>query len=378
MSLFRKLVILFGVVMIVVLSATLATVYSESRQSMINLSQQKAISIIQTIDSALLSNVPDYQFEDVLLNLKKQDPNIISFDIYKLNDSLYDIASTNPEKIGTQASPSSVVALGSKKTITSLHGTVMDITVPITGYAGVIYDADVRFSIADDLKSTQTLLMNVLLVGLCAMILAIFSAWLFTREFLSKPVLAVVSAVNDVAAGNLQADLTRFKRRRDEIGQLTDSIDVMVSALRKSIRSMRETADELSKDFDDLVKHGDYTASGALHVSDVITQLSKSVMEQESQLTRLIQRLNVAEVAVGTHGWARSAASREDLLDEWHDWLDTLQKSVDDTQTMGQNLLAVSATSNGQLGAIQQVNHTAARLSQMASELRELIATFEV
>ncbi|WP_067617927.1 HAMP domain-containing protein [Alicyclobacillus acidiphilus] len=375
MSLFRKLVILFGVVMLVVLSTTLAIVYSESRRTIIALSGEKAVSIIQTIDSALLSNVPDYQFENVLLHLKKQDPNIISFDIYKLNDSLYDIASTNPQRIGTQASPSSVVALGSKRPITNLQGNVMQITVPITGYAGGIYDANVKFSIADDLRSNRNLLIQVLLIGISAIILAILSAWLFTREFLSKPVLAIVAAVNDVATGNLHVDLSQFKRRRDEIGHLSRSFDLMATTLRQLMRRMAETAHELSKDFEQLVKHGDYTATGALHVSDVINHVAKSITEQEAQLLSLKSQI---DWTTGGDKVVRSTRrSQVALMEDVGTWLTTVDAVIERTREMADHLQAITSTANGQLGAIQEVNRTAARLSQMASELREQIATFE-
>lgn len=361
--------------MLVVLSATLTIVYSESRRTIVALSAQKAVSIIQTIDSALLSNVPDYQFEDVLLHLKKQEPNIISFDIYKLNDSLYDIASTNPQQIGTQASPTSVVALGNKRPTTNLQGDVMQITVPITGYAGGIYDANVKFSIADDLRSNQRLLVYVLLVGLCAIVLAVFSAWLFTREFLSKPVLAIVSAVNDVATGNLQVDLSLFKRRRDEIGHLARSFDLMTNTLQQLMRRMAETANELNQDFEQLVKHGDYTATGALNVSDVISHVTKSAGEQMTRLAELRDQMN--ETSTG-NVVRMSRGSHANLLDDIARWLRSVHGLIERVHTMDEHLQSVSSTTNGQLGAIQEVNRTAARLSQIASELRELIGTFDV
>ncbi len=382
MSLFRKLVILFGLLSLVILTSTLAIVYSESTNTIVKLSKQKAVSIIETIDSALESNIPDYQFEEVLLHLKQQDPNIMSFDIYKLNGSLYDIASTNPNNIGSKASPTSVVALTKNQTVTTLKGTTMEITAPILGYKRVVYSANVKFSIADDLKSTRTLLIRVLLVGLCALVLAVLAAWLFTREFLSKPVLAVVSAVNDVATGNLQTNLSSSERRRDEIGTLARSFQRMTTNLQQLMSRMAETADELNRDFEQLVRNGDYTSRGALHVSDVIMHVSNSAEQQAERLRQVRQSLSSILADMERKGNDRQGqigllSGNGQLLEIIQSWIASVESAVSSADEMNQSLKGIASTADGQLGAISQVNLTAARLSQMASDLRTLIATFE-
>jgi methyl-accepting chemotaxis protein len=384
LSLFRKLVILFGLFILVILSATLAIVYSESRRSIEQLSQQKAVSIIQTIDSALESHIPDYQFEDVLLHLKSKDPHIISFDIYKLNQFLYDIASTNPNKIGTQSNDQSIVAVARNKTLTSVHGDVMEITAPIHGYGGVIYSANVRFSIADDLKATRVLFVEVLLIGLCALVLSVLAAWLFTREFLSKPVLAIVAAANHVASGTLQVDLSKQLKRRDEIGHLARSFQRMTESLHHLMSSMAETASELNREFEELVSNGDYTARGALHVSDTIQQVVQSVNKQIFLLSSLHEKLsgvlsqmtqNPANHAHGSEGYLSWS---EHVVEDLNEWIALVDKEMTQAKDMMAHLEWVLSSVNGQLGALQHVNHTASQLSQIASELRAIISTFEI
>jgi methyl-accepting chemotaxis protein len=384
LSLFRKLVIFFGLFILVILSATLAIVYNESRRSIEQLSQQKAVSIIQTIDSALESHIPDAQFEDVLLHLKSKDPHIISFDIYKLNQFLYDIASTDPNKIGTQSNRQNIVAVVRNQPLTSLHGDVMEITAPIHGYGGVIYSANVRFSIADDLKSTHILLVEVLLIGLCALVLSVLGAWLFTREFLSKPVLAIISAANNVASGTLQVDLSKQIKRRDEFGHLARSFQRMTESLHHLMSSMAETASELNREFEELVSNGDYAARGALHVSDTIQQVVQSVNKQLVLLSSLHEKLSgvVARCTQNSanpgHGSERHRSWSDNVVDDLREWMAMVDKEMTQTKDMMAHLEWVLSSVNGQLGALQHVNHTAAQLSQIASELRNIMSTFEI
>lgn len=141
------------------------------------------------------------------------------------------------------------------------------------------------------------------------------------------------------------------------------------------MRRMAETAHELSKDFEQLVKHGDYTATGALHVSDVINHVAKSITEQEAQLLSLKSQI---DWTTGGDKVVRSTRrSQVALMEDVGTWLTTVDAVIERTREMADHLQAITSTANGQLGAIQEVNRTAARLSQMASELREQIATFE-
>lgn len=369
MSLFRKLGLLFGFIILVVLSATLALVYFESRTMLINMTKEKAVSIIQTITSEIENNVPDYQFEHVLLDLKSKDPNILSFDIYKLNDFFYDIASTNPNRIGTQSNAQSFTAAEQRKVLAALHGTVLEITAPIQGYHGVPYSAVVRVSVAGDLQSVHSLLAEVLLIGLCAMILAGLAVWYFTREFLSKPVLAVVSAANAVAAGNLQVDLAQSQRRRDEIGSLARSFHRMTESLQQLLGLIAETAADLNREFEELVDAGDYSARGTLHVSDVMSHVAQSVQDQVAYLTRLRDNLELAQVS---RAWSASG------FDDLKEWCSSVDDAIVQAQGIARDLGDVVSTADGQLGAVQEVNRAAARLSEMAVGLGNLIATFEL
>ncbi len=371
LTLFRKLVILFSVVILGTLSATLTIVYFKSRQSIIDLSKEKAVSIVQTIDSALLSDVPDYQFESVLLNLKRQNPDLVSFDIYKLNDFLYDIASTDPRRIGSQASPSSTIALGERKVLTSLEGSTIDLVVPLTGYAGMQYSANVRLSIAADLASLKGLLTDILVAGACALLVAVACAWLFTRQVLSKPLQSMMDAANEIAAGNFSVTLDA-SRRRDELGSLARGFERMARSLQQLIAQMGETAEELYSDFKQLIENGDYTAHGALHMADVLQHVRDGIDRVMASVRQLDGQM--AEATAATSETRRSRTSEPDF----EPMRRTLSRLIEDLTQVMRDLDGLSTTARGQLSAVQQVNRTAGRLSERASELHQLMASFEV
>ena len=309
MSLHRKLVTLVGLIILVILSSTLAIVYVASQSIMVQQAKQNAVSIISTIDSALDSGIPDFQFEAILLHLKRQEPQITSFDIYKLTGYLYDIASTNPRNIGTQASSDGALAVQKNTVITSMKGNVLQIVAPIHVNGKPVYVASVGFSISHDLAVTRQLLFKVLTVGLIALCCAVIATWLFARQLLSRPLLTIVEAANDIAVGNLTVDLSKQSPRKDEIGVLARSFDKMAENLRELISGISQASDQLNQAFKELVASADHASRGALHVSDVMNHIAHKTALQAQHSTTATHSMEDVAAAVGSVAATSAEAS---------------------------------------------------------------------
>lgn len=115
------------------------------------------------------------------------------------------------------------------------EGVVHDFSAPIfEGKAGVVHlgltENRLRHVIA---SVTQTLLLTTMAVAVAGILAAILLTWLLTR-----PILALVQTTQEVGRGNLEARAPHWAN--DEIGDLADAFNRMVSDLEASRRAIIE------------------------------------------------------------------------------------------------------------------------------------------
>ena len=377
MSLYRKLSLLFIAIVMLVLGSTLTVVYTQSRAMMVSQAKQKTVLLIHTINSALEAGIPDYNFEAILLHLSAQNSNIQSFSIYKLNGYFYDIASTDPSKIGSLAPKNEQLLMSQGRTESIMKNNILHIIAPVLINGVTIYSADVNYSLKNDLASTAKLFVQFLVVGIVAIALAALALWGFSKRILSRPLLMITTAANDIAGGRFQVDLGKLDQRKDEMGMLARSFMRMANNLRDVIAGISETSDNLQRSFQELVTSGDSTVQGALHVTSVMEHLRRTVSEQlgyAQALTDLSLRLQ--------HRMNSDAGSEIQLVDAVERDLEELTKLADQLQVRSSELSAglntILATADGQLSWIQETNRSTAKLEALAAELRELTSIFDL
>ena len=391
MSLYRKLALLFIATAMVLLGSTLGIVYTQSRSLIETQAEQKAVLLIQTIDSALEAGIPDFQFEAILLHLRQQNPAIMSFNIYKLNGYFYDIASTDPKKIGKHAPLSLQRVLQRGVTVTDMHDGVLHIISPILIDGNTLYSADVEYSMAKDLASTGALLSRFLEIGVTAAVLTIVVLWVFSRRLLSRPLHSITAAANDIAEGSLQIDLAGLERRKDEIGMLARSFVRMAEQLTEMLSGISRTAEELKAAFQVLVAGGDNTARGALHMSDVVTQMGRDIREQAALVEKVVrmagqlgENAETASVQILQSAGVEGDGAREmrgvaeELVLQVSALTDAAESMQANVRDLQERLKTVVSTTNGQLGWIQEANRSITGLRELASELQKLTSMFDM
>lgn|GEM_PF-2230731 len=359
MSLHRKLVTLVGFIILIILSSTLAIVYGASQSIMVQQARQNAVSIISTIDSALASGIPDFQFEAILLHLKRQEPEITSFDIYKLTGYLYDIASTNPQNIGTQASPNGTLALQKNTVITTMKGNVLEIIAPIHINGKPVYVASVGFSISHNLSVIRKLLIKVLIVGLIALCCSVVATWLFARRLLSRPLMTIVEAANDIAVGNLTIDLSHQSLRKDEIGVLARSFDKMTENLRELISGISQASEQLNHAFKELVTSADHASRGALHVSDVMNHMAHKMALQTQHSTTATRAMDDVAAAIGsiTATSAEAAETSSATAERVRESMIALHRTMEELNALKEHALETGIGHEERFDRHQKIDH---------------------
>lgn len=148
------------------------------------------------------------------------------------------VASTNPTQVGEAVGPTKKeriikAELGEPL---SKDGKVYNVILPVVagnehyGYIHLQINAE-DFSQIVRNNAIKRFVATSLVFGLGIM-LAVFLSWMYT-----KPIYNVVNAARRVAAGDLEVNLSMD--RKDEIGELTQSFNFMVSKLREE-RALEE------------------------------------------------------------------------------------------------------------------------------------------
>ncbi|OPG17218.1 HAMP domain-containing protein [Ferroacidibacillus organovorans] len=376
MSLYKKLMALFLLVMFIVLGSTLGIVYTQSRALMIGQAEQKTVLLIQTINSYLQSGASNFDFETILLHLSQQNQDFKTFDIYKLNGYFYDIASTNPRKIGSVAPKNVERIMTQGKTVTKLSGNDLYVVAPILVNGVTLYSTAVTYSIVRDLSTIDQLLLKYLIIGLLGIGIAALMIGVFARRMLSRPLLLITAAANDIAQGNLAVDLAPFDRRRDEIGMLARTFQTMAGHLEGILSGIIQTSDQLKLAFHTLVAGGDATVRGALHVSDVMDHMEKALTAHRQSAEELVMMSR--QLLFRVDGMGRNQVSFNQLEQDVEVWLQGAERMALRVETLSEALRTVRATANGQLAWIQQVNRQTSQLERLSGDLQRLTAAFSV
>lgn len=384
MSLYKKLMALFLLVMFIVLGSTLGIVYTQSRALMIRQAEQKTVLLIQTINSYLQVGASNFDFETILLHLSQQNQDFKSFDIYKLNGYFYDIASTNPQNIGSVAPKNVEPLMTTGKTVSRLSGNDLYVVAPILVNGVTLYSTAVTYSIVRDLATIDQLLLKYLFIGLVGIGIAALLIGVFARRLLSRPLLLITAAANDIAQGSLAVDLAPFDRRRDEIGMLARTFQTMAGHLDGILSGIIQTSDQLKRDFHTLVVSGDATVRGALHVTDVMDHMGKALTEHRQSADELLavsrQLLHRVQEAGRRRGGTSNPKQGQAVFDEFEQdvevWLQDAERMALRVETLHEALRTVRATANGQLAWIQQVNRATSQLERLAADLQKLTAAF--
>ncbi len=141
---------------------------------------------------------------------------------------------------------------------------------------------------------------KIIITIILAIIIASIITYLTTRSVV-KPLQKAQGFAEKIADGNLA--VTKLKSKsKDEIGELSDSLDHMRDSLRKLIGKVAEVSNNLSASSEELSASGDEVTNSAEHVGNAIEDVASGAEEQTAQVEEtsenikdLIDRLDEAE-----------------------------------------------------------------------------------
>jgi methyl-accepting chemotaxis protein len=127
-------------------------------------------------------------------------------------------------------------------------------------------------------KAQESARVTMFLFGALAITLALTLA-IFLTISITGPLKASVHAANTIAAKDLTIDLSKYKNRGDEIGNLIQALNRMIESLREQIQSILEGVNVLSSSSNEILAATTQVASGAAESAAAISETTTTVEE---------------------------------------------------------------------------------------------------
>jgi len=166
--------------------------------------------------------------------------------------------------------------------------TILPMTDPtgseIIGGIGIKQD----ISIIQQVQNKLLLIASLVLIGTIIVVLII--AISFSRS-ISKPIIRLASTLDELAHGNLKIE-TEKSPRKDELGQLLNSMHIMKNTLHDTIYKVFESSAYVAKQSTDLKDFTDEIQAGSLQISSTMGEIAMGSESQASNITDLASNTN--------------------------------------------------------------------------------------
>ncbi|WP_010096083.1 methyl-accepting chemotaxis protein [Ornithinibacillus scapharcae] len=159
------------------------------------------------------------------------------------------------------------------------HKLIMEDTEKLTNDAWV--------EVAEISKHSQYLMMIIFGSILVLSVLVI----LYLVKVISKPVRLVSSSLKKIAAGNLTVDKIQLKSK-DEIGELANSLNIMVDDLNETIMKTSESAHHVASASEELTASAEQSTQSTEMLSNLVQDNAAGVEEQLNKINHVSESLS--------------------------------------------------------------------------------------
>lgn len=155
----------------------------------------------------------------------------------------------------------------------------------------------------------SNLMMSAFMV-LVAIVIVVASALAIARS-ITRPLARLVANTQAVADGDLTQNLVA--ESKDEIGQLTEAFNIMVTKLKDLIRQITTNAEHIAASSEELTASAEQSSLAANQVAGSITDVAKGAEEQLTTVqdaSAIVEQIsvNTRQVAANTNEVARQSA----------------------------------------------------------------------
>ncbi|RDI45481.1 methyl-accepting chemotaxis protein [Falsibacillus pallidus] len=139
-------------------------------------------------------------------------------------------------------------------------------------------------------KSANSILLMLLITLAVSLIIGSIVTLLFSRH-LAAPIKKVSLQMGQLADGNLSTEILEVKRK-DEIGQLFNSMNHMKKKLRDMMLEITRVSDQVTTQSEELTQHADEVGMGSTQIASTMQELSSGAEEQAHSASTLLEKMS--------------------------------------------------------------------------------------
>ncbi|SFK99774.1 methyl-accepting chemotaxis protein [Paenibacillus sp. 1_12] len=143
---------------------------------------------------------------------------------------------------------------------------------------------------AENSLMVESVKRTVLIISVFSFILAIVIGYLISR-IISKPIVFIANAAKQIASGDLTLKEIKVKNR-DEVGELADSFNQMVTNLRSLILQVRTSAENVTASSEELTSSAHQTHIAAEQIATAIQEVAAGADKQVQSVTESVHAVN--------------------------------------------------------------------------------------
>ncbi len=224
---------------------------------------------------------------------------------------------------------------------------------------GVLFAGE---SLKEVYSTSNIVLLSVTLITLLLIVLAYFMVKFFLAGNIIKPLKTAVSALKQVADGNLNVEIPESEISRDEIGQLLSSLKIMVGNVKELVHEIQALGETVAASAEEMMASSEEVTKAGEHVVGAITDLAREASEQ-AVLTEK-GNTKIKDIVEGLRQIAAQMENSEELATKTWENMNQGHKVV--------QLQESKMEENKKLTA--KVNTSIYNLSQMSSEIEEILS----
>ncbi|PXV88342.1 methyl-accepting chemotaxis protein [Lachnotalea glycerini] len=214
-------------------------------------------------------------------------------------------------------------------------------------------------------ESTLRLFIIVIVI---ALLLAFFCTWFISRA-ISNPIKLAINHIGEVAEYNITSDVPEiFKKRRDEVGDLSRMVQTIEDNLRSLIRAIGATAEQVASSSEELTATSQQVSAASNEVAKTINEIAKGATDQAESTTDGSQQLT------GLGSLIEEDKTNINVLNNTSNQVDVLvDEGLDIISSLSAKTLESSRATDSVYQSIKQTNLSSERIGE-ASNLIALIA----
>jgi methyl-accepting chemotaxis protein len=202
--------------------------------------------------------------------------------------------------------------------------------------------------------------LSMFILGVIAIALAIVISILLTLS-ITKPLNINLQAANLIASKDLTKDLSAFEKRRDEFGDMTQSLNRMVESLREQIREILNGVNVIASTSSEIFASATQIASGSAETAAAISETSATV-EEIRQAAQLSSQ-KAKSLSDSANQVAQVSQNGQKAVDETVEGMNQIRKQMDE---IAQTVIRLSEQSQSIGGIIASVTDLADQSNLLA------------